>query len=113
MKITSKEVKTIYNIEIDWMDICKLAKEHKLPFAGFESIENKDAGEITRAEVVAILKKISAPSMTVTVEQSRNNSLAVQLLAHALGFDKVENYGHWCDKKDCYRLEVANFGNDF
>lgn len=103
MKITKKEVKTIYTIEISFKEYCDFRHESALQKAlgAFEGVDLEDTRLGTIAEE---FKKLFDKTKTL------------QYIVQELGFDGIENYGyHKETEKGCgvHRMTVYNFGDDF
>lgn len=108
MKITGKEVKTIYDIEINFKDYCELRSKAK----GNTAAEVMGAFEDTNLEddTMGTLRKEFC-----NLQFKSDSVKTLQYIVRELGFDGVENYGYHKDKGEgcgVHRMVVYNNGDD-
>lgn len=99
MKITSTQVKTVYHIDIQFSDFSKIfvaAKSdewrHDSEFGEF-NLQDTTVGNIR--DCFKNLKEVKS----------------IQYLVRKLGFDGVENYGYYNDRKGVYTMSVYDEGD--
>ena len=99
MKITQSEVKTIYTIDIQFKDFaeifCKAKTDewrHSSEFGEF------NLGDTTMGNLQECFKNLREVK-------------SIQYLVRKLGFDGVENYGYYNDRKGVYTMVVYDSGD--
>ena len=99
MKITSAEVKTMYALEISYLDFANIfiAAENSISrldseFADFD-LKNRTIGNIRHCF------------------ETLHKAEDIQYIVRKLGFDGVSNYGYYNDRKDVYRMTAYNHGD--
>lgn len=108
MKITGKDVKTIYDIEISFRDYCDLRSKAK----GNATAEMMGAFKDTNLEddTMGTLKK-----EFYNLQFASDGTKTLRYVVRELGFDGVENYGYHKDKGEgcgVHRMVVYNNGDD-
>lgn len=108
MKITEKEVRTIYHIEISFKDYCELRSKAK----GNTIAELMGAFKDTNLEdsTMGTLRKEFC-----NLEFKSDSAQTLQYIVRELGFEGVENYGYHKDKGEgcgVHRMAVYNHGDD-
>lgn len=99
MKITSKQVKTIYAIDLQFKDFSKIFAAAKAdewrPEAAFKEFNLEDT---TLGNVRACF-------------QALKEADSIQYIVNKLGFDGIENYGYYNKRKGCYTMQVYDRGD--
>lgn len=104
MKITGKEVKTIYNIEIQFKDFADI----------YAAAKNDVMCEVMRAFPNSDLSDTTMGNLKHEFE-TLDDTNTIQYIVRKLGFDSIENYGYFKKKSEgfgVYRMTVSNYGDD-
>lgn len=99
MKITSKKVKTVYNIDIqfkDFSDIFCAAKADE--WRPDSALGEFDLTDTTIGNVRKCFEALKEPK-------------SIQYIVRKLGFDGVENYGYHNKRKGVYTMVVYDDGD--
>ena len=104
MKITKKEVKTVYTIELTFKDFAEIytgAKDDVMCDV-MNAFSNSDLDNTTIGNIKNEFVSLSDVN-------------TIKYIVYKLGFDSIENYGHFAKKQDgvgAYRMVVSNYGDD-
>lgn len=104
MKITKKEVKTIYEIEISFKDYCMIRIDAKTDVIA----------ELMKAFENVNLEDITMDTLKFDFENLEDVH-TLQYIVRKLGFDGVKNYGYYKEKNEgsgVYKMSVYNYGDD-
>lgn len=104
MKITKKEVKTIYEIEISFKDYCKIRTNAKTDVIAevMKAFENVNLDDTTMGTLKFDFEKLDDVN-------------TLKYIVRKLGFDGVENYGYHKEKFEgsgVHSMVVYNCGDD-
>lgn len=104
MKVTKKEVKTIYEIEIQFKDFAEI----------YEKAKDDVICEVMQAFTNSDLSNTTMGNLKKEFE-SLEDVKTIQYIVRKLGFDSIENYGYFKKKSEgfgVYRMVVSNYGDD-
>lgn len=108
MKITKQEVKTIYDIEINFKEAWDLLvafgkkQSHEVFYPNLvEHLKNKDCS----------VREVAKSLFEITICMAKWHSEMIQYFVKELGFDGIVNYGLFNESKRCYRCVVYNYGD--
>lgn len=106
MTITRKEVKTIYNIEVKFMECWDLLMKFK----------NKESNEIIYPKLAEALKKYDIEVKSeakIIIENSFAiwHSNLIEFITKELKFDGIVNYGSYNENKQALTCQVYNYGD--
>lgn len=104
MKITKKEVKTIYEIEISFKDYCMIRVDAKTDVIAelMKAFENVNLEDTTMGTLKIDFEKLE-------------DTHTLQYIVRKLGFDGITNYGYYKEKNEdsgVYKMVVYNYGDD-
>lgn len=108
MKITKKEVKTIYSVELSFKDYCELRTKAK----GSTIAEVMGAFADTNLddETMGTLK-----NEFCNLQFKSDSAKTLQYIVRELGFDGIENYGYHKEKVEgcgVHKMVVYNEGDE-
>ena len=104
MKITKKEVKTIYDIEIQFKDFSEI----------YAKAKDDVMCEVMQAFTKSDLSNTTMGNLKHEFE-ILDDVKTIQYIVRKLGFDSIENYGYFKKKPEgfgVYRMVVSNYGDD-
>ena len=104
MKITKKEVKTIYEIEISFKDYTTIRIDAKTDVIAevMKAFENVNLNDTTMGTLKFDFEKL-------------DDVHTLQYIVRKLGFDGIENYGYHKEKNEgfgIHRMVVYNYGDN-
>lgn len=104
MKITKKEVKTIYEIEISFKDYTTIRVDAKTDVIAevMKAFENVNLNDTTMGTLKFDFEKLDDVN-------------TLKYIVRKLGFDGVENFGYHKEKNEgcgVHRMVVYNYGDD-
>lgn len=99
MKITSKKVKTIYNIDIQFKDFSEIFGEAKADeWRPNDALTEFDLTDTTIGNIRNCFEAL-------------RDAKGIQYIVRKLGFDGVENYGYYNKRKGVYTMVVYDDGD--
>ena len=109
MKKLSIEVKTIYNIQIEYLDFYNIFVAAKDDPTLIDAFEDFNLNDTTIGNVRKCFKMLEASVFSDRCNQACKD---LKYIVRKLGFDGIENYGGFFKDKTVYSIAVYNNGSD-
>jgi len=109
MKTKQIQVKTIYDIEIEFKDFTKIFTEAKNDPTRIDAFQDFNLDDTTIGNLRDCFKNLSAFCFDPRCEQACKD---LRYIVRKLGFDNIENYGGFFKGKETYSITVSNNGAD-
>ena len=109
MKKLSIKVKTIYNIQIEYIDFCNIFTEAKNDPTLLDAFKDFNLNNTTIGNIRSCFKMLDAHFFSDRCNQACKD---LEYIVRKLGFDGIENYGGFFKDKTVYSITVYNNGSD-